>query len=609
MVDLPFPKRRMTVVPIGTLTLDRSAETYGYELRRGVTTFPSVGDPLLLPTPDQLRALIEAQGEDRRVQIGTSPVGGGARVFVDPDKLFGRHLAVLGNTGSGKSCSVAGLIRWSLEAAQAGRAEREREGPPNARFLVLDPNGEYRETFNDLGDVRLFQVPPTVTPTRALQLPAWVWNSHEWSAFARAAPGAQRPLLLQALRLLRAGGTIGSSDETRLARVVHGFRLRIADIRALGPTMYTVFPQTKNLGRTLDALVESVEAYRARLPDHVDAIDQLVSTCTGILDNRTNQSGSATYYDAFAETDLDAMLEQIDALADPPPDVLMPAGASEDAPLPFDPSDLADALERLAGEQEISQASQFVATLTMRIRSMLADERLGPIVNPDESVDFESWLSDYVGTDGASNGRIAVIDLSLVPADVLHIVISVVARVVFEAIQRYRRRHNEELPTVLVLEEAHTFIQARLLEEDGITSPAAMCRATFERIAREGRKFGLGLVLSSQRPSELSPTALAQCNTFLLHRIVNDRDQELVSRLVPDNLGGLLRDLPSLPSQQAILLGWAAAAPVLLQVRHLALEHRPSAADPAFWEVWLGEKERPLDWDPIVGDWRGSSST
>jgi len=145
-----------------------------------------------------------------------------------------------------------------------------------------------------------------------------------------------------------------------------------------------------------------------------------------------------------------------------------------------------------------------------------------------------------------------------------------------EALQHYRRSHEEgsALPTVLVLEEAHTFAK-RTREEDGaVLSSVHLCRETFEKIAREGRKFGLGLVLSSQRPSELSPTVLAQCNTFLLHRLVNDADQNLVARLVHDNVGALLRELPSLPSKQAILLGWATPIPVLLEVGELDKEHQ-----------------------------------
>jgi hypothetical protein len=99
---------------------------------------------------------------------------------------------------------------------------------------------------------------------------------------------------------------------------------------------------------------------------------------------------------------------------------------------------------------------------------------------------------------------------------------------------------------------------------------------------------------------------LAQCNTFLLHRIVNDSDQNLVARLVPDNVGGLLGELPSLPSRQAILLGWATPIPVLVEVTELPDEQRPQSADPDFWGVWTLEKERSVDWAAIAQDWSES---
>ena len=160
---------------------------------------------------------------------------------------------------------------------------------------------------------------------------------------------------------------------------------------------------------------------------------------------------------------------------------------------------------------------------------------------------------------------------------------------------------------MLVLEEAHTFIRRGKDDDGPAATPTQLCRETFERIAREGRKFGLGLVLSSQRPSELSPTVLAQCNTFMLHRIVNDADQNLVGRLVPDNVSGLLRELPSLPSKQAILLGWATPIPVLVEIEELPEEQRPRSADPDFWDVWTLVKKREIDWRPIAKDWSGGN--
>ena len=254
----------------------------------------------------------------------------------------------------------------------------------------------------------------------------------------------------------------------------------------------------------------------------------------------------------FSETEIREVVTLIDGVLDALPEATRAIGPSEDAPVAFNVTDLPDHLEHLAGNAS-AQVGNFIATLAMRIRMMLADRRLGPLIAPDTPVSLEQWLEAYVGQDRAADGPIAVLDLSLVSSDVVHIAVAVIARLVFEATQRHRRLNEDELPTVLVLEEAHSFVRRSRRDEENTVSPTTLCRQTFERIAREGRKFGLGLVLSSQRPDEISPTVLGQCNTFILHRIVNDQDQQLVGRIVPDNLGSLLRELPSLPSRQAVM--------------------------------------------------------
>jgi DNA helicase HerA-like ATPase len=311
-------------------------------------------------------------------------------------------------------------------------------------------------------------------------------------------------------------------------------------------------------------------------------------------------------YNGFTEAELLEFGQAIDDTLEALPVVELTVGTSEDVPSTFAVGDLPGYLELLSRSEDYSQGSQYLPTLLTRIKTMLGDPRLAPIVNPDEPSPLAEWLDTYIGADQAENGQIAIIDLSLIPSDVLHLTVAVIGRLVFEASQRYRKLNGRELPTTVVLEEAHAFVRRGQGEEGGDTAAAALCRETFEKIAREGRKFGVGLVLSSQRPSELSPTALAQCNTFLLHRIVNDRDQQLVSRLVPDNLGGLLRDLPSLPSRQAILLGWAAPIPVLVVIRELPEDHRPRSEDPKFWAVWTGDEIRTIDWNAVATDWLGT---
>ncbi len=609
LVDLPFPLRRLTLTPLGTLTAtaELAGNSTAYLLRRGVSAFPSVGDTVQLPTADQLKGIIQAsKPEDQRVRIGTSPLAADAVVTVDPDKVFGRHLAVLGNTGSGKSCSVAGLIRWSLAAARSCRHGREHA---NARFIVLDPNGEYSGAFSDYPGVRRFQVAPKKNDkTQPLLLPAWMWNSHEWAAFALAAPGVQRPLLLQALRDMRSGARLSEPAERQAFRLMRSYKTLLEARIAQGASGYQGFPENKNCGNQLVNLQTDAERHSSSIQGPLrEALGKVAAVAREVSGRRHWKRPNSEGFNDFSEAEV---LQVVSAIAEALtylPDQGHDEAVNEDAPTEFGISALPDHLDLVGAEAPGGQTAQFLASLTMRIRMMLADRRLGPVVNPAQgSITFRRWLGGYVGEDQASNGELAILDLSLVPSEVVHIVIAVVARLVFEASQRYRKLYDSELPTVLVLEEAHEFIKRGSDEETGTPSAAQMCRLTFERIAREGRKFGLGLVLSSQRPSELSPTVLAQCNTFLLHRIVNDRDQELVGKLVPDNLAGLLRELPSLPTRQAVLLGWAATVPTLVEILELPESHQPRSQDPRFWAVWTGKEQRSIDWERIVDDWTGT---
>ncbi|WCY58281.1 ATP-binding protein [Pseudomonas aeruginosa] len=605
LVDLPYPLRKMSLNPLGCLICEGSNEQGEevYRFRRGVESYPTVGAPVLLPTQNQLRSIVES-GDNRRVLIGSSPLAANAKVMVDPDRLFGRHLAVLGNTGSGKSCSVAGLIRWSMDEARKARGGAD----PNARFIVLDPNGEYANTFRDMSKVRVYAVEPSEGVDQ-LQVPLWFWNSAEWSAFTQASAKMQRPLLRRALRDIKAGRALSTSspEEEKLAlrrylssRLISIRRdLRSGDIQT----------DESRFGFRLKAIATDMQGKIAvhgnnKLDDALTAIN---TALTAAHNSFVKDGKTIEYYRAFNEAHVQAIIAALEASVDTLGGVLLQEGPDEDVPIAFDGSQLPDHLEVLA-EQE--NASQFTDFLVSRIRTLLSDTRMRSIISNQSGINLHDWLSMYIGESQASNGSVTVIDLSLVPAEVVHIITAVIARMTLETLQRYRKlNHGKTLPTVLVMEEAHTFIK-RYKDDAENQNSATICCQVFEKIAREGRKFGLGLVLSSQRPSELSPTVLSQCNSYLLHRISNDRDQELVHKLVPDNLRGLLRDLPSLSSRHAILLGWASELPVLVQMRALPENHRPKSDDPDFWAVWSGQDldgnmvERNVDWKAIADDWQ-----
>ena len=613
LVDLPVPSRTMNLTPIGTLKARSRKGMLSFRVSRGVDIFPTVGDSVHLPTAEQLRAIVEGEGEtQRRILIGHCPTAGYAAVHVDPDKLFGRHLAVLGNTGAGKSCSVAGLVRWSLEAATNVRSAEGRSSTPNARFIVLDPNGEYARAFRDL-DVRLFRVDASSEAGFPLHVPAWLWNGAEWAAFTDAAPGVQRPLLLEALRRLRSGLGPPNQFETNAKGRIKRYQTRLGMVvqsgEHQGPGRREGCAKVLvNIHEDFSNLTSSPDCAD---PDLQQALEAVASVATTVeVEAQSNKKSDGSYWhNDFSEAAIDTVVAALQRAAEAVGLNGEDIGVTdENTPTPFLVRELPEFVDALAADQSGRDVAQFVDTLTLRIRSFLEAGRLASVIQPEDSTSttLESWLSEYVGADEAANGPIAVIDLSLVPSEVIHIVVSVLARMIFEALQRYRRKNREELPTTLVLEEAHTFVHRELRGES--SPPAAReCARVFERIAREGRKFGLGLVLASQRPSEVSSTVLSQCNTFLLHRLVNDQDQNLMKRLVPDSLGPLLRELPSLPTRRAMLLGWAAPAPILVEIQNLPQEFQPESPDPAFWDVWTGKEQRKIDWAEIAKSWQGAS--
>lgn len=597
LIDLPYPLRKMSLNPLGCLFYgDRSSDgKESYRFQRGVEGYPTVGAPVLLPTQTQLRAIVES-GDNRSVLIGNSPLAANAKVMIDPDRVFGRHLAILGNTGSGKSCSVAGLIRWSLEAAK-----QERCSTPNARFIVLDPNGEYANTFCDMSEVRVYAVEP-IQNIKQLQVPLWFWNSAEWSSFTQASSKTQRPLLKQALRDVRAGRTISNdSSENKMLSLRRYLSSRLISFRRDLRSGEIQTDESK-FGFRLKAIAadlqEKSSIYKENKLDM--ALEAINSALTATHNSFVKDGKTIEYYRAFTEDQVNRIITALEDSLTTVGGIFPQNGSDEDIPLMFEGVQLPDHLEILAEQENVSQ---FVDFLVSRIRTLISDVRVKSVIS-DTSMGLDDWLNAYIGGNQAENGSVTVIDLSLVPAEVIHLVTAVISRMTLEALQRYRKlNQGKTLPTVLVMEEAHTFIK-RYKNDAENQGPATICCQVFEKIAREGRKFGLGLVLSSQRPSELSPTVLSQCNSFLLHRISNDRDQELVHKLVPDNLHGLLRDLPSLPSRHAILLGWASELPVLVKMKDLPENHRPKSDDPDFWAVWSGQVEREVNWKTIADDWQ-----
>ena len=586
LIDLPFPLRKMELQPVGTL---RSIEG-GYKFKRGLESFPSVGDIVILPTDEQLRSIIES-GENRRVYIGNSPLVGDAKVMVDPDRLFGRHLAVLGNTGSGKSCSVAGLIRWSIDSAKEKLSNKETV---NSRFIVLDPNGEYGKAFADKRNANIYTVNVEGETDKQLEVPLWFWNTDEWCGFTKASPKTHRTTIVHALKSVRSGNVFErQTKERELANytrvIIQALQIEVKE--------GTPFERKRAYGFH-PILMKWCAGFNIE-EDFSDSLKDSINTLNDKINNFNIQRSGNGFIDyTYSREEIETLIQLLNNIfseSGGKDEEFLPI--DEDSPIPFTGENFVRSIEANA---EILRTTDYIVTLMPRIKTLLTDVRVKKVID-NNTLQLNDWLDNYIGANNQES--LTIIDLSLLPSDVTSIITAVIARMVFETQQRYLKLNKQCLPTVLVMEEAHYFVKRYNDDAENFGANIQCCKI-FEKIAREGRKFGLGLVLSSQRPSELSPTVLSQCNSFLLHRISNDRDQELIHRLLPDNMRGILREIPSLPSQYAVLLGWASELPVMVKMRTLRDEQRPQSNDPDYWDVWTGAKEREIKWSKITNDWQ-----
>ena len=176
-----------------------------------------------------------------------------------------------------------------------------------------------------------------------------------------------------------------------------------------------------------------------------------------------------------------------------------------------------------------------------------------------------------------------IVDISGLPNEVAGPLTGAIARLLFQYKLHQTRQERETDPILFVCEEAHRYVPNRGDAQYEVAQHA------IRRVAREGRKYGLGLMLVSQRPADIEGTVISQCNSWIVLRLSNSSDQEHVSRFLPDSLVGMTRMLSSLPRQEALFVGEAAAIPTKIRLRTLAPHERPNSNDVSFAEGWSSE--------------------
>jgi uncharacterized protein len=187
-------------------------------------------------------------------------------------------------------------------------------------------------------------------------------------------------------------------------------------------------------------------------------------------------------------------------------------------------------------------------------------------------------------TSNPKKAGVKIIDFSEVPSDVLPLVIGLVARLVF-TVQQWTIRENQH-PIALLCDEAHLYIPERTNQD----AAAELGLKSFERIAKEGRKYGVSLTVISQRPAEVNRTVLSQCNNFIALRLSNAEDQAVIKRLLPDNLSGLTDVLPILDIGEALVVGDASLLPTRIIIDEPNI--KPESATVKFWKEWSADTSK-----------------
>jgi len=457
--------------------------------KRGADSFPQIDRECFLIEGGNLQRFMGLLGagldEEQRLELGHFVVDRSAAAIANGDRFFQRHAAILGSTGSGKSCAVS-LI---LERAHARKY---------ANLVVFDIHGEYASLAN----------PP-------------------------APEGETAPSPIAGAYKIAGPGDLDTPPENAIF------------------LPYWLLNREEMLSMILDRSDQNAPNQASRFTLHVRELK------ASTLDTEGKKDVKATF--------------------------------TVDSPIPYK---LADLLAKLkhddtakgTGAKGQPVKGDWEGKLTRflsRLEAKVEDRRYGFLFKPPAAALKYEWLAEQVGKLlAADEGKlgIKVVDFSEVPSDVLPVVTGVFARLLYDV--QFWMEAEKRTPFVFVCDEAHLYLPVRA-DADAVEKQALY---SFERIAKEGRKYGVSLLVISQRPSDVSRTILSQCNNFLILRLTNDQDQNVVRRLMPDSLAGVLDGLPLLDTGEAFLLGDAILLPARIKLKFPAIE--PLSQTRNFWQEW-----------------------
>ncbi len=587
-INKVYSVKHLEVLPIGTIK-ER-------EFTFGVSVYPTLYSDVLYIKDEELDAVFEVRNsevakcgecdksekcvahEDKyknktrlsALDIGESAIFPDYKVKINIDRFFGSHSAVLGNTGSGKSCTIASMLQTLFK--------KENFSAIGSTFLIFDVNGEYKTAFDGLKNenirVKNFSI-DGADGQEAFKLPHHFLNIEEWELLLLASEKTQRPILRTALALaalfskqddisikktknhiLATCITLILRDETsspsKKDRVVSILRkFKTDDIRLEKEFSYKQKIGTSDKGTIENCLVISYGEIVGTKQLH----DYLESTDT---------SGSQTFFDdKFEMPDYDK-------------------GAKFDFNEIEAALDLAILYEEAHGNKHIRD---YCSSLITRFKN-IKERKDFSFVKDKSTIGKDEYIANLLGIkESKKDAQVIILNLNSVEDELVELVSAVLTRIIFDKLKTSNKRNK--FPINLILEEAHRYIsndqQRNFLKANQI----------FERVAKEGRKYGLFFLISSQRPSELSRTVLSQCNNFIVHRIQNPDDLSHIRQITPHISETTLKKLPSIPTQHALIFGAAVNIPTLYKVN--SANPLPLSDNNRISENWFVDKDYEIN--------------
>lgn len=582
-LQLTKPRRIASVQLLGTVK--KSAKDH-WSFDTGITVLPTLDTPAEVANPEILACVFGQPPQRNRpegwkegdfdfaLEIGHQTGDENTVVKSSFNDLFSRPLAIVGNTGSGKSYTVASLLRSVIENATAGA-----KVGADPHIFILDINGEYANAFMKKGEHPYPRDPnEAYVNGRPWTIPVWLMNSEEICDWLSASEQTQQPVLKAWWAHLKAGSVSTQNSQDYLESALASVAQMRSDLvkmlkKDVGSCVDNIVSFTTG-GGVLATTVE-ITALKAVTQRH-----RTPANNWNKVDNPVEISEALLRLEAVIER---ALNEGVPAEA---------AVTTGDTPIYFPRSVLSStsALANAASLEDAPRIEQFLTTLRMRLRTRLADRRWSVFTNYDTlgvkgTLD---WFKSLGFSAGAS--KVTIIDLSMLAHEVLPYACATIGRVLLEAREKLAASKRYESPWVIALEEAHNYARPARQDED---RGQALSRRAFERIAKEGRKFGLSLIVASQRPSEISPTIMSQCANFFSHRLQNPDDIDHFKRIIPRQAQRLLDQVTVLASGEAILFGSAVHVPSRVKVKIPSQE--PSSITSAPYADWAKAKAFPVE--------------